>query len=66
MKLHAHKFRNDFSDGSVCTMKFSPSGRLKSVWNRKPSERVLPEYRRWREKILVTMFPGKTHLVVEY
>jgi hypothetical protein len=65
MKLHAHKFRHDFQDGSTCTMKFSRSNRVKFVWSRRPSERILPEYRRWRAKIFETMFPGHTHTVIE-
>jgi len=65
MKLHAHKFRHDFIDGSYCTMRFSRSGRVKFVWSKRPSLKIIFEYRKWRNKIFETMFPGRNHVVFE-
>lgn len=74
MKLHAHKFFGEFSDGSKCVARLRKSRRLDVNWirmpkthgvTRRPSPEFLTEYRSWRARMLETLFPGKTHLVIE-
>lgn len=74
MKLHAHKFVGEFSDGSKCVARLRKSRRLDVEWirmpktqgmARRPHPQFLSEYRSWRSRMLETLFPGHTHQVIE-
>ena len=65
MKLHSHKFIHHFIDGNRCIMKVTRSCVVKLRWKWRPDETIVDEYRIWRTRIILALYPGRKVMVVE-